>query len=137
MNIIKRILPVLLLCVFHGCLEDNGNYDYNELIKMQVSTTSSASLIEGETKGFTAMVYILDENNKIREDVDDIELSYEWQINSKVVSTDSRYLFEAKEQGEFAGYLRVSDVKTGATYGCPFNISVTSPYETGFLVLSE
>ena len=137
MNIMKKILPVLLSCVCYGCLEDDGNYDYNVLIKMQVSTTPSASLIVGETKGFTAMVYILDENGKIREDVEDVELGYEWQINSEIVSTDSRYLFEATEQGEFDGYLRVYDVKTGATYGYPFNISVTSPYETGFLVLSE
>lgn len=137
MNIMKKILPVVLSFVLGGCLEDNGNYEYNDLLKMQVSTTPSASLIEGETKGFTAMVYILDENGKIREDVEDVELGYEWRINSEIVSTDSRYLFEATEQGEFAGHLRVYDVATGATYGFPFNISVTSPYETGFLVLSE
>lgn len=138
MKIMKKILPVLLLCVLGGCIEDKGVYVYNELLKMQVSVSPpSAALIEGESKGFTGMVYILDENNKIREDVENVELAYEWQINSEIVSTDSRYLFEAKEQGEFDGYLRVSDVTTGATYGYPFHVSVTSPYETGFLVLSE
>lgn len=138
MKMMKILLPALLLCWLSGCFEDKGNYEYNELIKMQVSVSPpSAALIEGETKGFTAMAYILDDNNKIREDVENVELAYEWQINSEVVSTDSRYLFEAKEQGEFSGYLRVTDVTTGASYGYPFDVNVTSPYETGFLVLSE
>ncbi len=62
-------------------------------------------------------------------------LSYEWIINYKVVSNEKNLKFKCAELGDFTGNFKVVSEK-GALI-TDFKFSVTSPYDTGLLLLSE
>lgn len=62
-------------------------------------------------------------------------VKYEWNIDYKVVGTDSVLTFKCDENGQFNGYLKVS-TSTGAKIA-DFKLTVTTPYDKGLLLLSS
>lgn len=61
-------------------------------------------------------------------------VKYEWNIDYKVVGTDSVLTFKCDKNGQFNGYLKVS-TSTGAKIA-DFKLTVTTPYDKGILLLS-
>lgn len=61
-------------------------------------------------------------------------VKYEWNIDYKVVGTDSVLTFKCDKNGQFNGYLKVS-TSTGAKIA-DFKLTVTTPYDKGLLMLS-
>lgn len=61
-------------------------------------------------------------------------VKYEWNIDYKVVGTDSVLTFKCDKNGQFNGYLKVS-TSTGAKIA-DFKLTVTTPYDKGLLLLS-
>ncbi len=62
-------------------------------------------------------------------------IKYEWNIDYKVVATDSVLTFKCDKQGQFDGYLKVSTSR-GAKIA-DFKLIVTTPYDKGLLLLSD
>lgn len=62
-------------------------------------------------------------------------VKYEWNIDYKVVGTDSVLTYKCEENGQFNGYLKVS-TSTGAKIA-DFKLTVTTPYDKGLLLLSS
>lgn len=62
-------------------------------------------------------------------------VKYEWNIDYKVVGTDSVLTFKCDKNGQFNGYLKVS-TSTGAKIA-DFKLTVTTPYDKGLLMLSR
>ena len=62
-------------------------------------------------------------------------VKYEWNIDYKVVGTDSVLTYKCNKNGQFNGYLKVS-TSTGAKIA-DFKLTVTTPYDKGLLLLSS
>lgn len=63
------------------------------------------------------------------------DVTYEWNIGYKTVSTEKELSFKCDELGEFNGYFKASS-PTGAKI-VDFTLRVSSPYDRGLLLLSE
>lgn len=71
----------------------------------------------------------------ITQSKDGMELTYEWQVNYEVVSTEKDLHYTATQLGTFPVRLKVSN-KDGSTFKS-FKLNVNSPYEEGLVVLGE
>lgn len=63
------------------------------------------------------------------------DVTYEWNIGYKTVSTEKILSFKCDELGEFDGFFKASS-PTGAKI-IDFKLRVSSPYDRGLLLLSE
>lgn len=129
MNTIKYIFILICLFVQMGCFDDNGNYDYNQVYKIDIKLPNTVTMVVAESHSFKPELSFDEEQPS--------DVNYEWQVEGEVVSTDSVYTHTAKELGELRCLLTVSDKRTGAKFYKAFSINVKPLYEMGFLLLTE
>lgn len=134
----KIVLLLILSIFFSSCFSDKGNYDYSEVKEILVTFTSSPYILSaGES---VTVVPVLKYSVKVPggDKLPLPEVEYEWSLDGKVVSTDPTYQYTAGDKiGRYTGYLKVRNIETGEQYAGSFNLSVESPYKTGFLILYE
>lgn len=122
----------ILFLLGYGCADDQGNYDYDVLNTITIDSIhksynviryDSIELIQPE------LSFKLEQNT---------DLSYEWKVNYKVVSTQP-YLNVPIDAplGRQNAALIVTDNKTGVQYFKEFEVNVTTSYANGLIVLSE
>lgn len=129
MKTVKYIFILICLWGQISCFDDNGNYDYNQVYKIDIKLPGVVTMVVAETHSFKPEL-VFDEEQPLG-------VNYEWQVEGKVVSTDSVYTHTAKELGELRCMLTVSDKRTGAKFYKAFSINVKPLYEMGFLLLME
>ncbi|WP_195406610.1 PKD-like family lipoprotein [Bacteroides congonensis] len=128
------ILSLLLLGSICSCLDDKNNYDYtpvNELkgninnIEKNYSVGIDEDLVITPTFEFTI--------DKTAPDV-----SYEWRLDGELLKTKtSSYTFNSHKIGLFELTFSVIDNKTGVKFSASTNILVRSPYQRGWVILSD
>lgn len=129
----RNILLSLIIFVFWGCINDNGNYDYNPTRELRVLGLDGVFLTQGESVTLTPKVIV--RGDKTETAVENVE--FEWRIDNKVVSTEPTYTYVAESDGEFFGMLRFIDPLTKVVGTSSFGIKVGSKYKTGLVILSE
>ena len=130
----KNILFLLFVFAFWGCIEDNGNYDYNPARDLIVEDVpGNITLTVGESITLTPKPMVrYDKTKTIIEGVE-----YEWVLEGEVVSRESSYTYTAQENGSYEGILRFKDPLTKSVSYLDFDIDVETQYKSGFLILSE
>lgn len=130
----KNILLLLFVFSIWGCIEDNGNYNYNPARDLIVEgVPHNITLTVGESVVMTPKAMV--RYDKTKTEIEDAE--YEWVIDGVVVSKESSYTYTAEEYGFFEGILRIKDPLTKSISYQDFGIRVETQYKTGFLILSE
>ena len=128
------ILLLLLLSSICSCLDDKNNYDYtpiNELkgtisnIEKNYSVGIDEDLVITPTFEFTI-------------DKTDPDVSYEWRLDGELLNVKApSYTFNSHKIGLFELTFSVIDNKTGVKYSASTDILVRSPYQRGWVVLSD
>lgn len=127
----KNYFSIVLLAVFvslQGCYKDDTSGPYKKLSDISVDLGfADRSVIEldmHDSYTFEPQV----------SQVGDLPLSYEWQVNYEVVSTDETFTYVGSRLGTFPARLKVSN-EDGSTFK-EFTIRVNSQYEEGLIVLA-
>ncbi|MEG0796762.1 MAG: PKD-like family lipoprotein [Odoribacter sp.] len=130
----KRYILFSLLLTIFGCIDDGGNYDYAPTRELQVIEMKSTNILTvGESVILSPKAIVKKDPLKIQ-----IEgVKFEWLINYKVVAETETFTFTAESDGDYYGQLRMTDPLTGAISLFDFSITVKSPFETGYAILSE
>lgn len=125
------LLIVLLVSVIPGCYEDLGNYDYKELNEVVIDTLEDSYLL---SKYDTLRIApVID-----RTITPDDELSYEWEINYELVSTDKNLEYVVDfVKNNVPLRLKVTDNKTGLSFFTDSKIDAVSYYSRGLFALHE
>lgn len=124
--------------VISGCLDDNNNYNYKQINKMQGSAFDfgnfnySYSVIEGDE-------LVLAPTFKFTIDSIAPDVSYEWYIDKQLQEgeTDATYTFKADKSGTFQVTFAVTDNKSGVQFGKSTYIEVRSIFQRGWVILSD
>lgn len=128
----NQIFMLLLIGIFSaGCYKDKGNYDYSTLPEVTIT-----GLKEGQK--FTAYVgepFRIPITVEVK-DGDVSDFSYEWKIEKDVVSTKKDLDVMVNKSARYA-QLDVIHDPTGVRYVTFFEINVSSPFQQGWLILSD
>ena len=135
----KNLYIILLAVLFlSGCYKDKGNYDYHpvgEIIISGIDAEKYYYVYLGEPftmpepeLSFTDSTYAHD------------DLTYQWRIDNKVISTEKiLYAEVALEPGAsyYAADFTVKDERTGISYVQKFRVMVSSNFSLGWVWLAE
>lgn len=136
----------LLAGMLWSCYKDKGNYDYKDLLKIEIE---SLAIWDDETEeyvsGYNLYSCKINEKVNIRPDlvfnkeIENRNLKYTWSLNSKkVIGTEETLQWVADTLGSFYLVLDIEDEDHGTHFMNSFNINIKALYEgRGFLVLSE
>lgn len=131
MNSLSKYFVITLISVgLFSCYKDKSTAD-----------TRSISEINIEFNGITTPVVNIEKNETLTIDPAITQtgaeetLTYEWQVNYEVFSTDRKFVYTGEKLGTFPVRLKVTN-KDGSTFK-EFTLNVNSPYEEGLLVLAQ
>lgn len=134
----KRILlyTVLfsLLCCISSCLDDKNDFNYKQINDLNGS-------IENMNGWYTVSVeedLYLKPTFKFTIDSIHPDVSYEWYLDGELLDVKTPdYTFNAAKTGKYEVTYSVVDNKTGVKFSKSAEIRVRSPYQVGWLILSE
>lgn len=132
MKSIKILLIAVLPFIFGRCYEDKGSYNYEQMSDPQVSGLDYLYKVGlGETVKITPTVTYPGGRKPV--------VSYEWNIDGRIVSTDSVLLIEqyAGSVGKVSCSFNVINDAEGVKYMNFFQIEVSPTYGTGWLILAD
>lgn len=132
MKSIKILLVAVLPFILGKCYEDKGSYDYKQMSDPQVSGLEYTYYVGlGETIKINPTVTYPGGNKPV--------VSYEWNVNGQIISTDSVLLIEqyAGSVGSVLCSFNVVNEVEGVKYMTPFQLKVTPTYGTGWLILAN
>lgn len=128
-------LSLLLLSSMYSCLDDKNDYNYSQI-----------NGLKGNASQMMPSVYSVGVNEDLEikpkfeftVDKAEMDLSYEWLLDGKLLDVKTpEYTFNSSKGGLFELTFSVIDNKTGVKYSASANISVRSPYQRGWVILSE
>lgn len=126
------IITLLIIFGFTSCYEDKGNYNYDTLTTVKIEGIPDPCNAFSGTN-LKIPVNITYENGELT------DVSYEWRVEGKVISTDKDLdilvNFETKP-GQYADF-SVIDNKTGIRTIKTFTMNVTTEFSKGWLILSD
>ena len=127
---VKKYLYLLAIVAltFSSCIKDDSTEggDNVSVISLQTPLNSSYTLNQGDTLKINPTV--LQSNGKQK-------LTYEWEINHKLVSSDSALVYPIQTSGTYTGRLRLSNGQNIQIY--EFNVNVEYAYTKGVFLLAE
>ena len=127
---VKKYLYLLAIAAltFSSCIKDDSTEggDNVSVISLQTPLNSSYTLNQGDTLKINPTV--LQSNGKQK-------LTYEWEINHKLVSSDSALVYPIQTSGTYTGRLRLSNGQNIQIY--EFNVNVEYAYTKGVFLLAE
>lgn len=126
------ILCLLTAVAAAGCSKDKGNYDYTEINEVAISGIKSDYMVNlnGELKITPELESSLTGDN----------LSYLWEIGGEAVATTRELNYQLPPTLSFGARLcryTVTDEDTGMKFFQSFNLSVVSPFNWGYYMLTE
>ena len=129
-SMIKKYLYVLALSAltFTSCIKDDSTAggDSVSVISLQNPLESTYTLDQNDT---------LKINPTVLQTNGDKPLTYEWEVNHKLVSNDSKLVYPCKKSGEYKARLRVSNGQNIQIY--EFNVNVEYAYTKGIYLLAD
>lgn len=132
----KQILSAICLMaftLFDSCSEDKGNYDYTPIDDVSISLPSNSyNVVSGGKLQITPTL-----SHTIAEQ--GTNLSYEWQIDGKNVSTEEKLdiLLPAMSYGKKTCAFIVKDNATGMKFIKTFTIEVVGQINIGYYFLTQ
>lgn len=135
---IKYLCGITLAISMAGCYKDEGNYDYNEINKIAI-TSDSADVVVSQQDTLRINV------NLSQTMPDASGLNYQWVMYPTGTAQTRRTLSESKNLSAFiteapGSYVLdyfVTDKKTGVSFQKRFWINVVSAFGEGWMVLEE
>lgn len=132
-NIIKVVLlftGALFLTV--GCYKDKGNYEILEDKINSSSVVRSFNTILGDT------LYVEPQINWKYPEEDTLGFDFEWVLIDSVISNKRELKYVVKgETGVYPLFLHIRESETGIKYRYRYNLSVNTPYQEGWLILTK
>lgn len=131
MNSLSKYLAIIFLSfALFSCYKDKSTVDTHKVSEIQVTLDGITSSVVNMEKNETLTI-----NPVISQAGADEALTYEWQVNYEVFSTDKKFVYTGLKLGSFLVRLKVTN-EDGSTFE-KFTLNVNSPYEYGLLVLAE
>lgn len=126
----KYVMCLLIgICTFVSCIDDESKLGDNAVSTLSFETSlNDLYTCEHDSQLKLTIPEVKQENQQK-------ELSYEWQINYKVVATKKDLNYKCTEYGEFPCRLKISN-EDGAIFKT-FTLKVPYPYEEGVMILSR
>lgn len=131
----KILLSLFVVLVFASCLEDEGNYDLNDL-----NTATITSFVKGNaTIGEPYIITPVIDYKGLSED----DFEYFWYANesggatSDTLSYKKDLSFVFTKAGWYLAYFHIKNKKTGGITSQMFDFNVISRYQKGWMILSE
>lgn len=125
----KYILLASVLLCFVSCFKDESTFATNPISEITIDGNSIKSIYNIPKNDTLVIRPIVTQTN------DELPLSYKWELNLDVVSTDTVLRHPCKSLGEFNGRLIVENEDGKAFFA--FKLYVNSPYEYGITILSK
>ena len=127
-TISKYIIPIVFLMLLSSCFKDDSDLGTKEISRITFSENlmDEYNVEKWDTFNLTP---------EFEQSIEGQELSYEWQVDYKIVSTERELAYEATELGEFPARLKVTN-NDGSGFW-EFTLKVNSPYQEGLLVMSK
>ena len=129
MNIYKYILFAITLVSFTSCFEDESTDATNPISEIIINE-SNLEKVYNLPKNDTLRI-----EPKVTQTNKELPLSYVWELNQEIVSTDKNFCYVGETLGTFNGRLIVENEDGKAFF--TFTLNVNSPYEYGITVLSK
>lgn len=128
------IFVLLMALLSTGCYKDKGNYDYGQLPEITVSGLEADKVYTAYVAEPFRIPITVEVSNGIPTD-----LSYEWKLEGKVISTekDLDVITNFPVRSNMYAQLDVIDNNTEVRYITVFKISVSSAFESGWMILSD
>ena len=134
----KNLVILLSVALLSGCYKDLGNYDYkklNEIIISGISESETYYFNLGEPFTMPEPVITFADSTLAHND-----LSYQWKLDNKVVSTEKILNVEVPiKPGStyYTGEFSVTDEHTGISYIQKFRFNVLYNFTMGWMWLAE
>lgn len=119
---------VVLIVLFSSCFNDKTEFGTNKISEITLDTLWET--VYNVDKWETLTI-----NPNIAQSIEGKELSYEWQIDYKIVGNEKELSYKCEVLGEYPCRFKVYN-EDGATFKS-FTLKVNSPYEEGLLLLSK
>lgn len=127
-TISKYIIALLLLVTLNSCFKDDSDLGTKEISRVTFPESLKDEYSVEKWEVFTL-------TPEFEQSIEGQELSYEWQINYEIVSTERVLEYEASELGQFPARLKITNNDGSGFWD--FTLHVNSPYQEGLLVMSE
>lgn len=134
----KNLCVLLSILLLSGCYKDKGNYDYeqlNEIIISGIDENETYYFNLGEPFTMPEPIITFSDSTNAHND-----LSYQWKLDNKVVSTEKVLNVEVPiKPGEtyYVGEFSVKDERTGIAYIQKFRFNVLYNFTMGWMWLVE
>ncbi len=133
----KYIIYLLVLYLVTGCTEDKGNYQYAVLNTIKIDGFAADTTFRVDQYDTLKINPVLHFESGAPTD-----LSYEWKIDHKIVSTDPVCRVEVSDKpkagnGYYTAGLCVTDNATNLKYYKDFKVVVGTPFTNALYILSE
>lgn len=123
-------LIIACLALFQtSCYKDKTTEDLHTISDIKIELANIQETVNIDKNEKISLSPIVTQTKK------DQELTYEWQVDYKVISTEKDFTFSGTELGSYAVRLKVSNADGSAFKS--FVLNVNSPYEEGLMVLGE
>lgn len=135
----KYIIPLLSLGLACSCVEDEGSYSYTPMNQVTIGEMQ-------ERYNLLAFVDVLEINPTISGSIygeDEGNYEYKWELcynnhTHEVIGNERNLSWKADvREGEYNVYLTVKDKNTDVEKIFGATVSVSSPFNTGFLVIGK
>lgn len=150
----NKLLSIFLLLwgiVFVGCFEDEGKYDYKQIMSPvwlfdQTVDPIRVTCTEGDTAKFEASKYFRWPSDSLQRAQ---EVSYEWIIRGKLISNELDFVMltdelieklqmEKFEENGLGGIFSIIDNNTGIKFSVRLYVEICPKYFNGdWLIISE
>ena len=129
MKTYKYILFTLATLSFVSCFKDESTDATNPISEIIIDESSLEKVYNLPKNDTLKIEPVVTQTNE------ELPLSYAWELNQEIVSTDKVFNYVGKTLGTFKGRLIVENEDGKAFF--IFTLNVNSPYEYGITVLSK
>ena len=129
MKISKSILFALVALAFTSCFQDESTFATNPIAEITIDASSIEKEYNIPKNGSLVITPVVTQANK------ELPLSYVWELDQEIVSTEKEFHYKGEVLGTYNGRLIVSNSDGKAFF--TFTLHVNSPYEYGITVLSK
>ncbi|MDR0766147.1 MAG: hypothetical protein LBF09_04320 [Odoribacteraceae bacterium] len=132
----KAIIVCCCAAFLYACYEDKGHYDlvdYNKIEITTVSALTTTTAIHGDTLRVTPKI-----TWKYPErDTSSAAFEYRWEVSDELVSQERDLVYVPTRMGTLPCVLFVTERATGVVTRWSTSFTVNSPYNVGWVILSE
>lgn len=133
----KIILYTIAILSMMGCLDDKTNYDYRDINDFSLSTKQMFTNWQENYVLYPGEEVTIEPTVRLSMDTLAQNVSYRWLLNGKLVGEEKAYTYKAEQIGTNNLVLSVVDNDTKVAFSGGTTVTVQSPIESGWLLLTE